>query len=229
MKNFLVDWFASFSPYRRVLRLLIFSGIAIIILIAAGNLVVQQASNDRLYDSLETIPSRNAGLVLGCSRTLPGGRPNLYFRFRINAAAALYHSGKVRYLIVSGDNHRHDYDEPTEMRDALIEKGVPAESIYRDYAGFRTLDSVVRAREIFGQRELTIISQPFHNERAIFIAREHGIDAVGFNARDVESIDGLRTRLREHLARFKTVLDVWVLGTEPRFLGHEIALGGPAT
>lgn len=229
MKNFLVNWFASFSPYRRVLRLIAIAGAFGVLAIAAGNLVVEQASNDRLYDSLEEIPTRNAGLVLGCSRVLPGGRPNLYFRYRINASAALYHSGKVSYLVVSGDNHRDDYDEPTEMRDALIAKGVPADRIYRDYAGFRTLDSVVRAREIFGQRELTIVSQPFHNERAVFIAREHGIDAIGFNARDVESLDGLRTQLREHLARFKTVLDVWVLGTKPRFLGQEIALGGPAT
>lgn len=222
-------YLASFAPYRRVFRWMVLFSLLGIAAIVMGNLAVGQASKDRIYESLSTVPEREAALVLGCVKTLPDGRGNLFFHYRINAAAALFHSGKVEYLIVSGDNHRESYDEPTDMRDALIDAGVPADRIYRDYAGFRTLDSVVRAREIFGQRSLTIVSQQFHNERAIFIAREHGIDAIGFNARDVESFGGLRTKLREQLARFKTVLDVWVLHTDPKFLGKEIVLGGPTT
>ncbi len=222
-------YLASFARYRRLPVFAALLSVAGLIGIVIGNLAIDQAAAERVHDTLDTIPHRAAGLVLGCVKTLPNGRGNLFFHYRINAAAALYQSGKVDYLIVSGDNHRDDYDEPTDMRDALVEAGVPAERIYRDYAGFRTLDSVVRAHEIFGQRELTIVSQRFHNERAIFIAREHGIDAVGFNARDVETLGGFRSRLREHLARFKTVLDVWVLDTEPRFLGREVALGDPVT
>ncbi|MCB1061727.1 MAG: YdcF family protein [Verrucomicrobiae bacterium] len=226
MRSFFT-FLAGFSAYRRLFRFLSLAAALGLIAIIAGNLCVRQAASDRVYDSLEETPHRSAGLVLGCVKTLPNGRGNLFFRYRINAAAALYHAGKVDYLIVSGDNHRHGYDEPTDMRDALVAAGVPEDRIYRDYAGFRTLDSVVRAREIFSQTSLTIVSQSFHNERAIFIARENGIDAIGFNAKDVESLGGLRTRLREHLARFKTVLDVWVLDSKPKFLGPQIALGGP--
>ncbi len=214
------------SP-RRLLRLGAWATALGLAVLLGGHLCIRQAAAGRLYDSLENTPARPAALVLGCARTLPSGRGNLYFRYRINAAAALYRAGKADFLIVSGDNHREGYDEPTEMRDALVAAGVPEERIYRDYAGFRTLDSVVRAREIFSQTSLTIVSQPFHNERAIFIAREHGIDAIGFNARDVSARGGMRTRLREHLARIRTVLDVWVLDSSPRFLGPRIALGGP--
>lgn len=229
MTSALSSHLASFAPYRRVLRLGLLAAVLGIAGLAVGHLAIQQAASDRTYDSAEQLPHREAALVLGCARTLPNGRTNLYFRYRITAAAALYHSGKVEYLIVSGDNHRHDYDEPTDMRDALIAAGVPADRVYRDYAGFRTLDSVVRAREIFGQTELIIVSQAFHNRRAIFIARERGIDAVAYNARDVESINGLRTQLREQLAKLKTVLDIWLFNTQPKHLGPPVALGGPVT
>ena len=176
---------------------------------------------------MNAIPRRSAALVLGCAGTLSNGRPNLYFRYRIEAAAALYHAGRTDYLIVSGDNRRADYDEPTDMREALIAAGVPGDRIYRDYAGFSTLDSVVRAREIFGQREFIIVSQPFHNKRALYIARGHGIDAIAFNAADVARFGGLRTKAREYLARCKTLLDLRLLGTSPRFLGPPVTLGGP--
>lgn len=229
MKSAALSYLASFAPYRRVLRLLLSAALLGIAALTVGHLAIRQAASGRTHDSTEPLPHREAALVLGCARTLANGRDNLYFRHRITAAAALYHSGKVEYLVVSGDNHRHDYDEPTDMRDALVAAGVPAERVYRDYAGFRTLDSEVRAREIFGQTELIIVSQAFHNERAIFIAREHGIDAAGYNARDVASVGGLRTRLREHLAKLKTVLDVWVPRTPPKHLGPPVLLGGPVT
>jgi SanA protein len=144
---------------------------------------------------------------------------------RIAAAAELYHRGKVDYLVVSGDNHVHDYDEPTDMKNALLEKGVPLDRIYPDYAGFRTLDSVVRAKEIFGQSEVTIISQHFHNQRAIFLAAHRGIDAIGFDAPDVALQYAWKTRSREQFAKVKAVLDVYVFHKQPHFLGQEIAIG----
>lgn len=213
----------------RLLLALPLAALIALALIGGSQWVIRQASDGRTYEVATLVPHRQAALVLGCSKLLANGRPNLFFRLRIEAAAALYHAGGADYLIVSGDNHRHGYDEPTDMRDALIAAGVPGERIYRDYAGFRTLDSVVRARDIFGQREIVIVSQPFHNERAIFIARGHGIDAIGFNAADVARFGGLRTKAREHLARCKTVLDVWLLGTAPKFLGPPVTLGGPVT
>jgi len=198
-------------------------------IILGSQWTIRRAADGRTFDNVEEVPHHKAALVLGCSKILANGRPNLYFRYRIEAAAALYRAGKIDYLIVSGDNRFHGYDEPTDMRDALVQAGVPAGRIYRDYAGFSTLDSVLRAREIFGQESLVIVSQRFHNERAIFIARGHGIDAVGLNATDVARLGGLRTKAREYLARCKTVLDVWVLGSEPKFLGPPVELGGPVS
>jgi len=127
--------------------------------------------------------------------------------------------------VVSGDNHVHGYDEPTDMKNALLEKGVPPDRIYLDYAGFRTLDSVVRVKEIFGQTSVTIISQHFHNQRPIFLAEHHGIDAIGFDAPEVDPEYAWKTRSREQFARVKAVLDIYVFHKQPHFLGREIAIG----
>lgn len=125
----------------------------------------------------------------------------------------------MRHLIVSGDNHVAGYDEPSEMRNALLGAGVPASVITLDYAGFRTLDSVVRAKSVFGQSRFVVVSQGFHCERAVFIARRSGIDAVGFVAQSPAGTGGVMVRGREVLARTAAVLDVYVLGTRPRFDG----------
>ncbi len=167
----------------------------------------------------DELPSMKVGLVLGCSEQVAGGRKNLYFARRIAAAAELFHAGKVRYLLVSGDNSRADYDEPSDMRRALIAAGVPASRIVLDHAGFRTLDSVVRAKQVFALNELIVVSQRFHNERAVYLARAHGIRAYGYDARDVSGSAALRTRLREIVSRVVAVLDVEVLHSTPRFGG----------
>jgi SanA protein len=167
----------------------------------------------------DALPTTKVGLVLGCSEQVAGGRKNLYFERRIAAAAELFHAGKVFYLLVSGDNSRADYDEPSDMRRALIAAGVPASRIVLDYAGFRTLDSVVRAKQVFGLNELIVVSQRFHNERAVYLARAHGIRAYGYDARDVSGSAALRTRLREIVSRVVAVLDVEVLHSTPHFSG----------
>lgn len=197
------------------------------LVIAICHWAVESASSQRLYSDASKIPGRKAALLLGCAKILENGRQNSYFHHRINAASELYRAGKCQYIIVSGDNSRKGYDEPTDMQEALIAKGVPEKRIYRDFAGFRTLDSVVRAKEIFGQDEIIIVSQPFHNKRAIFLASKNGIDAIGFNCREVTSFAGLKTKFRESLARVKMVLDVYLLGTKPKYLGPKVQLGGP--
>ncbi len=203
-------------------------GIAVVCASAAAILlsawVVQRAAQGRTFSDINTMPCQRVGLVLGCSKQLPDGRYNLFYRYRIAAAAELYHAGKVSYLIVSGDNHSKDYDESSAMKDSLIEAGVPSERIYCDYAGFRTFDSVVRAKAIFGQESLAIISQKFQNQRAIFIARHSGIDAIGFNAQEVAMYYSFKTRCRELFARVKTVLDVYVLHARPKFLGPPVSI-----
>jgi len=187
--------------------------------------VVWWVAHDRCYSSVDDVPPRNIGVVLGCVKKV-GHYDNAFFNTRVAAAAKLYHAGKVQFLLVSGDNHRNGYDEPTDMKEALIKKGVPADRIYCDYAGFRTFDSVIRAHSIFGQEDCTIVSQRFHNERALFIARRSGMnEAVAFNADDINSESMAKMYLREIPARIMAVLDVEFLGTKPKFLGHPVSIG----
>ncbi len=126
--------------------------------------------------------------------------------------------------LVSGDNRLKSYNEPKQMQAALLERGVPESAITLDYAGFRTLDSVVRSKAVFGQQKITIISQKFHNQRALFIANRRGVTAVGYNAKDVSFRLGIKIRLREYLARCKAILDIIILNKQPKFLGEKITI-----
>lgn len=187
---------------------------------------IGSASEGRVFSDIDDIPSRKVGLVLGCSPTLPDGRENLFFRYRMEAAEALFKADKVAYLLVSGDNRTEGYDEATAMRDALVERGIPADRIVADFAGLRTLDSVVRAKEVFQEDSLTVISQDFHVRRAIYIGSARDVDLVGFAARDVGSQSGIKTKLREVLAQVKAILDVTLLQKQPRHLGDPLPIGG---
>ena len=176
------------------------------------------------HDGLKSLPHRKVALVLGCSPTLRNGSKNYFFIFRMDAAAKLLLQGKVDYLLVSGDNRRRDYDEPTAMKEALIARGVPPDRIVCDYAGLTTLDSVVRAKAIFGQPEITIVSQRFHTERAIYLARAYGVEAIGYNANDVPLAAAPRTYTRELFSRVRAVLDANVLRRQPRHLGEPVTI-----
>lgn len=162
----------------------------------------------QLYTRLETVPYRQVGLLLGTSKYLRLGKINQYYQLRIEAAVKLYQAEKVDYFIVSGDNRKNNYNEPKQMKDDLIRAGIPAKHIQPDYAGFRTLDSVLRASEVFGQKNYTIISQRFHNERALFLAWAKGQTPIAFNA-DNPTVQGMRKVIgRELFARVKALLDV---------------------
>ena len=183
---------------------------------------VASAAGGRCFRKTNEVPLTPMAVVLGTSSHVSGGRVNRFFTTRIQAAAALFHAGKVQTLIVSGDNGTQNYDEPTEMKRALIQLGVPEARIVCDYAGFRTLDSVVRAKEVFGQSRVIFVSQHFHNARAIYLAQAFGIDALGFDAADVAMSYSVKTFFREKLACVKAALDVNLLGTEPKFLGERV-------
>lgn len=200
----------------------------VLLLLAAGFVALSNAGavlagRGRLFDDPLQVEAGRVGLVFGCDDRFEG-RENLYFRYRIDAAEALWKAGKLRGLIVSGDNRALNYNEPDKMRRALIKRGIPADRIVCDYAGLRTLDSVVRAKEVFGVTEVTLISQRFQNERAAFLARANGMTVGGLNARDVEGRGGLKTKVREVGARALMWLDVHVLKTRPRHLGEPVAL-----
>jgi SanA protein len=179
--------------------------------------LVGSAGRGRLYDDLNSVPTREMGLVLGTSRLARSGRLNQYFRARIEAAAALYHAGKVRKLILSGNGVESDYNEPEDMRRALLDRGLPGEALLLDPAGVRTIDSVLRARTTFSAGSFTIISQKFHNERALFLCRAYGIDAIAFDADAVRKVSGHRAELREVIARLVAVWEACIV----RRHGHE--------
>lgn len=171
------------------------------------------------YGEVEKVPMYETALVPGTAKTTAGGWPNLYFEGRVDAAAKLYHVGKIKKILISGDNSRKNYDEPTDMKNALIERGVPENVITLDYAGFRTLDTVVRAKNVFGKKKFLVITQWGHAERAVYIARKHGIEAIGFYAEEPNHIPWLvkKNRSREVLAAIAAWLDVNILRKQPKF------------
>lgn len=194
----------------------------IFIVLLYANWKIPHDTKNFVFDSADSIPHQKAALVLGASKYIKGGYPNPYFNNRIKAALELYNAGKIDAIVVSGDNGRHTYNEPADMRDALVESGVPDSIIYSDYAGFRTLDSVVRMSKIFGQKSFVVVSQKFHNERAIFLAQHEGLTVYGYNAKDV----GLgrisyKTIIREKFARVKVFVDM-VFNKQPKYLGEPV-------
>lgn len=192
--------------------------------VGSCNAIVKHSAKGRLYSNVQEIPYRQVGVLLGTSPNIANGTPNRYYHHRIEAAANLYFAHKISYILISGDNHRHGYNEPEEMRQSLIALGLPDSVITLDYAGFRTYDSMVRAHKVFGQRSITVISQYWHNERAVFIAKQKGMDAIAFNAQDVSyRREYLKNHLREVFAKVKVVWDV-ATHKNPRYLGESIAI-----
>lgn len=208
---------------KRILGIALLALIAIVSMLAFANWKIPNDTESFVFDTVDSVPPQKAALVLGAARYL-GDRQNLYFTYRIQAAKELYQARKVKVFVVSGDNSRKDYNEAQDMRDALVEVGIPDSIIHCDYAGLRTLDSVVRMKEIFGQDSFIVVSQKFHNERAIFLAQHYGLVAYGYNAKDVGlSRFSYRTKIREVFARVKVFVDI-TTGKGPRHLGDPIKI-----
>lgn len=193
----------------------------LLVVVIACNVWIVKSTEEKVYCDLERLPDHRIALVLGTSHRSVDGGPNPFFQKRIEMAATLYSMGKIDHFILSGDNSTKYYNEPVEMRKALIRKGVPASAITLDFAGLRTLDSVVRSKKVFGQDKITIITQPFHSYRALFISRYYEMDAVAMVADDPALHSTFKVRLREYLARTKAVLDLYIFKTDPRFLGEK--------
>jgi len=211
---------------RRWLLLGVALALAALALAIGANWWVLRSTQALIVAQPESLPPNDVGLVLGTSPKLRGGTPNPFFVGRMDLAAALYRSGQVKHLLVSGDNSSRNYDEPTAMRDALIARGVPEEAITRDFAGFRTLDTMARAQAVFGLRRCTVITDDFHLPRSLFLARACGLEVVGCASVPVAWQWSKKTRMREVASRAVAWLDVCVLGTKPKFYGprEEIAV-----
>jgi SanA protein len=210
------------SVRRRLQRALLSLTVLVLLLGYGANRWIINSTKAYLYQDAALLPVTEVGLVLGTSHFSRSGGRNLEFEGRMRAAAELYKAGKVKHLIVSGANPDATYNEPRQMRRALIALGVPGEAITMDFAGFRTFDSIIRAQSVWGLTRYTIISQRYHLPRAVFLARKLGMrDAIGYAARVGETQDlGARDPPRETFARLRAILDLYILGTQPKFFGE---------
>ena len=186
------------------------AALAVIVLVLP-NAWILAASAGRVSDYGEDGDTAEApvAIVLGASVWAPG-EPSPWLKYRLETAAGLYESGRVDAILVSGDNSRVDYDEPTAMRDYLVGLGVPSEAIALDYAGFDTYDTCVRARSIFGIDKALLVSQSFHLGRAVAVCRSVGVDAygVGDTRATVDRGRWARNWVRERPAAVKAAWDV---------------------
>lgn len=196
----------------------------LLLLILVANILVTSTTEKYLYSDISTTPYNKVGLLLGTSKYSRTGGINDHYRLRLQAAYALFKAKRIDYILISGDNSTPYYDEPTTIRHDLLKMGVPAKNIYRDYAGFRTLDSIIRAKSVFGLNKFTIISQGYLNNRALYIAFNHHIDAIAFNAGSGANSDTVNW-IREILARVLALFELHLLDTEPRYLGSKIHIG----
>ena len=201
------------SRIRRWCLRLFLAGVLGVIL--ASTLVIL-STRHLIKETPADVATVTTGLVLGTSKSVEDGRPNLFFAGRIAAAAELYKAGKIRNLLLSGDHQSDDYNEPADMQRALVALGVPASAMTQDGAGLRTLDSVVRARENFGVKECVIITDDFHLPRALYLAKHFGLNATGYSSTGVDWGQSFRTRVREYFARIKMLLDLHLLDTRPQ-------------
>lgn len=206
---------------KSILFFLLRAVLAVVILIIATDIIVSRSVKDQLYSSASSTPHKKVGLLLGTSKYVKKGWVNLYYKYRIEAAVKLYKAGKIEYILVSGDNSTKQYDEPNTMKKDLIARGIPEERIFLDYAGFRTLDSIMRCYIVFGEDDFIVISQAFHNERALYIANRKGMNAIAFNAQGVPRSYSVKVQLRERLARVKMLFDL-IAGTQPKFYGPKV-------
>jgi SanA protein len=208
----------------KIIKWLFVLGLTVsVVLIVYMNFRINQKTKNFVFDSVEFIPENTVGLLLGTSKLLKAGTPNQYFFNRINAAVELFRAGKIKIIVISGDNSKKHYNEPQDMKEELVKRGIPENKIYLDYAGFRTFDSMYRMREIFGQKKFTVISQKFHNQRAIYIGNSLGLNSIGYNAKDVNAYNGFKTKLREKFARVKVFIDL-TFNKKPKFLGEKIII-----
>lgn len=198
-------------------------GLAVALVIVGSQWVVRGAE-PFVYDNIEELPENDVGLLLGTSPYSRKGNESALFQHRIQATADLYKAGKIKHVLASGANPDSTYNEPRKMYFALVEAGVPPEAITLDFAGFRTLDSIVRATAVFRLEKYTVISQRFHVYRAVFIARQDGIPAIAYAPPETRERQKTRVLVREYLARTNAILDLFLLRTGPKFLGEPVSI-----
>lgn len=192
-------------------------GLLVLVLILLSESTIN-SYKDSTYtpQQIDEIPHFHTALLLGTSKYVRQGGENLYYRYRLEAAHELWKQGIVEEILISGDNRVDNYNEPKTFKEDLMKMGVPDSIIFMDPLGLRTYDSVIRSLEVYGCDSVLIVSQPFQNLRALFIADKKGIFAKAYNASDGAGKEGFNIQFRERLARVKALLDVYVLNTKPQ-------------
>ncbi|SKA43560.1 SanA/YdcF family protein [Photobacterium toruni] len=206
----------------KLLNIIRITAVLLIIFVATLLLLdrwVSAQTESQIYHDPAKLPAYNIGLVLGTSKYI-AKTLNPYYTYRMSAAIDLYNKHKVDVFLVSGDNAHRSYNEPRTMKRDLLKAGVAKNEIVLDYAGFRTLDSVVRAKKVFDTNHFVIITQQFHCERALFIADHYNINATCLAVQEPRrGIASFKIRVREVLARVKAIIDLFILHEQPKFLG----------
>ena len=223
LKHTFTQIFLGLSEVYKILR----SNYKLILLVILAfslfsNYFIKKNANEKLFSEIATIPKNKVGLVLGTGK-YANGKISHYYLNRIEATVQLFKAGKIELVLVSGDNSHKNYNEPNYFKGDLIKRGIPEHKIILDYAGFRTLDSVIRAKNVFGLQEFTIISQKFHNERAVYLAEQKGLSVIAFNAKGVKGYLKQRNKIREYFAKTKATLDI-MFRARAKFLGEKIEI-----
>ncbi|MBO0591858.1 YdcF family protein [Cellulophaga sp. E16_2] len=208
---------------KKILKVIAACTVLFFALLFICNYIIDASTEEQTYTSVEKIPANRVGLILGTAKRLASGHPNPYYTNRIIATVALYKASKIEFVLVSGDNGSIYYNEPKAIKKDLVKGGIPEDKIFLDYAGFRTLDSMMRAKHVFGLTSVTVISQEFHNDRAIYLAHKKGLKAIGFNAKDITGTNGFKVQLREYFARVKVFIDL-LTNKQPKFYGEKIEI-----
>ena len=188
-----------------------------ILLMMLANIWVFSLTDGRTYTRISKIPPRQTALILGTSPKMRSGVAKPYFVSRMNAAALLYHHGKVKKIIVSGEKSR-GYNEPLAMKNYLVyQEGIPENIITEDPKGFKTQISISNCKNIYKEQNIIIVSQGFHNLRALFYARNENMNALGFDAQDVTRRESFyRNQFREFFARVQAVV-FYIFGIEQKY------------
>jgi len=206
----------------RIVKWIFLIALFILIGLFSMDIYISKQAEADIYKDISKVPAKKAALVLGTAKYMIGGGKNYFYTYRIRAAAKLFKAGKVKAIVVSGDHSTKYYNETGKMRKDLMKAGIPSQYITLDPLGVRTLDSLVRAEAIFDLKDYIIVSQKFHLERALFIAKAKGQKVIGFMAKDIPgTAAAYRMKAREYLARAKAFLDVYILHTAPKFDGKK--------
>ena len=202
-------------------RILIFVGLVLLSILSIPFYVRYQARNE-VFANIENVKPKEFAIVLGAA-IINNNRPGNYLKFRLDDVISLYKSGKIKKILISGDNGEDAHDEISVMNRYLLENGVPQDIIFGDYAGFDTYSSMERADKVFDIKSAIIVSQGFHLPRAIYIAREKGIDATGYATK--QSLGKRRYFIREHFAIIKSIFDC-IIHRKAKYYGNKESTKG---